>query len=374
MSWFSNPKASVLREAREIAFALRKNFVYSRDTLAVKDREAVEKLMENLDEAITQKDVPAVEKVKKEIYKIAGRLFPASPWDGVRENVEVIVVAIVIALAVRSFFLQPFKIPTGSMQPTLNGVQIKAMQAPLPAWPMRIFEMVFKGRTYGSIASEQGGRITGLTGGSITPWFEYTDMYIGDRPVRIWANRQAVIQFLELNVGASVPPGSRLNFYVDTGDQVLVNKVIYNFRKPERGEVFVFKTTGIQHIEEQLRRSGMEGSQFYIKRCVGVPGDVLTIVPPYLKLNGEILRQPEAFERVYSLKDGYRGYGFIGNQKYLQNPQDSYTVAPDNYWAMGDNSYNSSDSRVWGPVVRSNLVGTGFIVYWPFTSHWGLIH
>jgi signal peptidase I len=43
------------------------------------------------------------------------------------------------------------------------------------------------------------------------------------------------------------------------------------------------------------------------------------------------------------------------------------------YFAMGDNSYNSSDSRVWGTIPERNLVGTALFCYWPLTKHWGQI-
>lgn len=372
MSWFSNPKSETIKEAREIHYALNKNFVYSRDVLSAKDITVMQELLANYSNAINAGDVPALEKLKKEALKVAGRLFPSSPWDGIRENVEVFVVAIVVALGVRTYFLQPFKIPTGSMQPTLNGVQIVATQEPMPALPMRLFDMVVRGRTYGTIDSLEGGIITGVEGGSITPWFEFTNVYIGDRKIRIWANMQSVQKDLGFIKGKSVPAGSTLNYRVDTGDQVLVNKVIYNFRRPNRGEVFVFKTTGIEAIEGPRHQKGQEGSQFYIKRCVGTPGDVLALDPPYLKVDGSVVHS-DAFDRIYSLKDGYRGYCIHLGQNYLQSPQDNYTVSPQHYWAMGDNSYQSFDSRYWGPVDQQNLVGTGFIVYWPFTSHWGLI-
>ena len=51
----------------------------------------------------------------------------------------------------------------------------------------------------------------------------------------------------------------------------------------------------------------------------------------------------------------------------------TFTVPRDGYFAMGDNSYNSYDSRYWGPVPVENLVGRGLFVYWPFFPHWGLI-
>ena len=70
-------------------------------------------------------------------------------------------------------------------------------------------------------------------------------------------------------------------------------------------------------------------------------------------------------------KPPYRGYA--PGHDYLATPQQTYTVPPHGYFAMGDNSYNSYDSRYWGPVPEENLVGRGLLVYWPFYQHWGLI-
>ncbi len=68
--------------------------------------------------------------------------------------------------------------------------------------------------------------------------------------------------------------------------------------------------------------------------------------------------------------DGYKGYsdprsfgGFITKVDLNKNQ----------FFAMGDNSYNSSDSRVWGPVPDRNLVGSALFCYWPLGSHWGRI-
>jgi signal peptidase I len=189
----------------------------------------------------------------------------------------------------------------------------------------------------------------------------------------VWSSPQA-LENLGALLGRNYAPGEVvLNYVRDTGDQVFVDKVSYHFRKPSRGEVFVFKTTNIPYIENKNRRSGLEGSQYYIKRCVGVPGDTLRIEEPYLYVSGSIIREPKAFERVYSRKNGYRGYTSLSTS-FLASPDDTFSIERDRYWAMGDNSFNSEDSRFWGPVPRENLVGTGFFVYWPFTSRWGLIH
>ena len=72
-----------------------------------------------------------------------------------------------------------------------------------------------------------------------------------------------------------------------------------------------------------------------------------------------------------SAKPPYRGYA--PGRDNLSDPNKSYQVPPHSYFAMGDNSYNSYDSRYWGPVPEENLVGRGLFVYWPFNRHWGFI-
>src|SRR5438552_17464691 len=67
----------------------------------------------------------------------------------------------------------------------------------------------------------------------------------------------------------------------------------------------------------------------------------------------------------------YRGYS-VGRE-YFSQPDRTFTVPQHGYFALGDNSYNSYDSRYWGAVPEENLVGHGLLVYWPFAPHWGLI-
>jgi signal peptidase I len=153
---------------------------------------------------------------------------------------------------------------------------------------------------------------------------------------------------------------------IDTGDQVFVDKFSYNFVKPHRGDVFVFRTNHIPGIREDPEA----GSPFYIKRLAGVPGDRLRIDPPFLYVNGK-KAEGYGFARVMSATPPYRGYAL--GREYLSQPDRSFTVPQDGYFALGDNSYNSYDSRYWGTVPDANLVGRGLFVYWPFNQHWGLI-
>ena len=153
---------------------------------------------------------------------------------------------------------------------------------------------------------------------------------------------------------------------IDTGDQVFVDKFAYNFMKPHRGDVFVFRTNHIPGIREDPEA----GAPFYIKRLGGLPGDTLRIDPPFLYVAGK-KAEGYGFERVMSARPPYRGYAF--GHDYLSKPDQSYTVPRNGYFALGDNSYNSYDSRYWGPVPDVNVVGRGLFVYWPFYPHWGLI-
>ena len=116
----------------------------------------------------------------------------------------------------------------------------------------------------------------------------------------------------------------------------------------------------------------MVKSEFYIKRLAGEPGDNMRIEHPRLYINGSLAQGPE-FAREMSAKDGYRGYSnTVG--VYLRTASDTFDVPLKSYFALGDNSYNSSDSRAWGVVPAENVVGRGLFVYWPFGRHWGPIH
>ena len=112
-------------------------------------------------------------------------------------------------------------------------------------------------------------------------------------------------------------------------------------------------------------------SQHYIKRLCGVPGDSLEIKKNGgpLHVNGEIAKE-DGIAKVF---DEYDGYSLIRKVRVPDYQGINKTKLPkDSYFALGDNSDDSADSRMWGNVPEDNLLGPGLMVYWPL-EHWGLM-
>jgi len=389
----------VLAESELILGSLQRNRIESQDILSAKELETIVALEGRYPALLKARDVEGLDRLNKEVMKLGRRLFPPSPWDGWRENVEVFVVAAIMALAIRTYFLQPFKIPTGSMEPTLYGIEPKPSADVPPNYLVQAYEFLIHGRTYSRVVTQHGGTIDSFTPGSFTIWLEYTDVHIGDETDRIWIRPSDVRMKLHLMEGMQFQPGDVLaNYVTQTGDQVLVDKVTYNFHAPRRGDVFIFKTSGIDGLANE-RGPDQEGSEDFIKRCVGLAGDIITVAPPKLLVNGTPADFAPSFAKEFAQTDDYPGYSLVefgdlpagsgctGVTKdtsqqidprdpasiFNKNNSQTYYVPADCYWAMGDNSPNSKDSRYWGGVPRQNLIGRGYFVFWPFSSRWGWI-
>ena len=354
--------------------------------------------------------------------------YPHPVW---RENVEVLLVAIAVAMGVRTFFLQPFKIPTGSMQPTLYGVQSvpdfsrinysedrPKVQAQfneqlkqrnsliIPTGWERIKEW-FEGISYVRVVAENDGELQAVDppvgikifnfkqtlwigGGAHTIWFPPD---FGEAPLEYRAGLHKHSAFED---GQFFHKGDEvIKMRVSAGDHLFVDRLTYNFRKPGRGDIVVFETKGIP--EEMRDRFRIPADEFYIKRLVGLGGETLSLAqdyevagaPPYgtsvpvghLVVNGKPLSASTPhFENLYSFSNPHARTNVLvyhDNQYYghalVQNlsPGSEFQVRPDGDFVMGDNTMNSLDSRYWGDFPATSIIGKSFFVYWPITSRFG---
>lgn len=130
-----------------------------------------------------------------------------------------------------------------------------------------------------------------------------------------------------------IPSGS-MEPTLTVHDRIIVNKIIYRFREPERGDIIVFKYP-------------VDPSRDFVKRLIGKPGDKVEIRNSKVYVNGA-----EMTEKYLPAGMEYSDYNFS------QVPQNHYLV-------LGDNRENSEDSRYWGTLPRENIIGRAEMIYWP---------
>ncbi len=309
------------------------------------------------------------------------------------ELAESFFVIMVVFLGIRTYYAQPFRIPTGSMQPTLNGIILHPVEE-VPDLPRRVWDGLTLGASYVEAVADTDKTIVNMEGKSKYLIFTETILTFSDNStLAIPSAPGAVIQyFREQGKLTDSLLGSRwkpfragetiIRARVDAGDMVLVDRVSYHFRQPKRGETFVFDTRGINtHMQSGERLSDQEAATHYIKRLCGVPGDTLFVQSPYLLVNGAPAKEP-GIARVIAAqppynKTGYQTLSFrLQPAAYLTDRGSVTLKQPDNpnlreYVALGDNTTNSLDSRFWGPVHQFNIVGPAAFTLWPFTQHWG---
>ena len=144
-----------IKHSRLLLRHARKYLRYKHDKLSDDDREQIVAEMQMLSEALRSKHRQKIHSTAETLDKTLHKLTPVTWESHWRENCEVILVAIVIAVGIRSYFLQPFKIPTGSMQPTLNGIIGHPTAEPPPNILQQIVEFVVKGRNYINVVAEE---------------------------------------------------------------------------------------------------------------------------------------------------------------------------------------------------------------------------
>ena len=401
-----------------------KVYHYRRDVLLPAQVAELQSRMAELRALVKERAGPeklklGIERLEEVLRRTGGSIYPKT---ALVENVEFFLVAAIVILGIRTYFVQPFKIPTNSMWPTYNGMTPEVYKAPAEepgaaavaarllafgAWPHRVDAPVS-----GEILVPVGGEARGIVNCRIVPgksWLviptqvrEYT-LIVGNREVKIrvpmdfdfdWAvydtffarngpySTQAFVTEVQrrfqardfeerevngqllrcLRTGKHVKAGERaFSFDEMTGDQLFVDRMSYHFIRPAVGSGFVFRTGNIPDIARQA------GDQYYIKRLAGVPGDELEIKGPALHRNGAPITGSSAFEANAKRQGNYTGYIALGNLAAGRTVK----VPEQRYYALGDNSGNSQDGRYWDFVPAKDVVGRPVFVYYPFTSRWG---
>ena len=203
----------------------------------------------------------------------------------VREWIESLVFAFVLAMLLRTFVIEAMKIPTGSMEPTLHGIVATCKVC--------------------------GSNYSGT---------DYTD---------------------KRNKKRCPKDRTRLKV-IQQGDRILVNKFIYKFKAPERGDIVGFKPPH-------------EPKKNFVKRLIAIGGEEVEIKEGKIYVNGEVIKDnPGPIGRIY-----YYNRGEYGKEGVKIKVPEGY------FFAMGDNSANSYDSRYWGFVPKKNLIGKTFLIFWP---------
>lgn len=369
----------------------------------------------------------AIERLEEVLRRTGGAIYPKT---ALVENVEFFLVAAIVILGIRTYFVQPFKIPTNSMWPTYNGMtpEVFPSRADEPTAAGQLARFVaFGARPRRVDAPADGEVVIPISGVAVTPdgqamiperitiparnvpgrsWLvfptvlkEYT-LYVGGEPVTLrvpedfdfdWAVRDA---FFPTAVPSHEPGGHDLavaaakpgrltrdgagQILLRTGKFVKRGERVLSFDILTGDQLFVDRIS--YHFMRPSVGSGfvfhtgnipvlaaMSGDQYYIKRLVGTPGDTLEVRDHTLYRNGAPITGAEAFGENARQEGNYVGYRAIERLA----PGSTVHVGPHQYFAMGDNSANSLDGRYWGFVPAKDVVGRPLFVYYPFTRHWG---
>ena len=260
----------------------------------------------------------------------------------VREWTDALVIAFLLAMFIRTFVVELFKIPSGSMTPTLVGTSYGADGKPDEVCVEWDVSNPPDGEK--DLVLERLNRM----GARYHVFYRKNGEFDGNEEVND----------LRLPLKARQMMRAR-------NDRIIVNKFIYWFREPRRGEIVVFRVPPSIYQRDK---------PIYIKRLVGLPGDRVEIHHPHVYVNGKELTEPDIFvrneyvnrvsgepeKRPDYIKWHYETNGFTRWEHF-----DSAEVPPHNYLMFGDNSKNSRDSRDWGAVAEPNLKGKAILRYWP---------
>lgn len=460
MSPFRYAFWSIYREAGHLSEQARKILDHQRDLLKPERISELEQAITHLESTRKTGTRDEIAAAMTRVEATAQTSLMAYPHASLRENVEGLLTMGIVLFAFRQFFFQPMAIPTGSAQPTFNGITCEDLRyngGSVPNAAVQAVEWALFGYHYHEVIAQQDGELGGVSpstssAGLLGAFRKTFDLEVGPVTYTVATSMSETSSDFLRHMGLSNDHGTFpqrtfkkgepiIRCRVKSGDRLMVDRITYNFRTPRRGDTVVFKS---------MQHPGMTANTHYIKRLVGLGGETVRIGNDrHAVIDGRRLdASTPGFEKVYSFDTSkhpassvYSGHvnglgyaegswfstheaeyellhstdamarkqleaiaeekakiwnGFTNTvpaggeggrwakQRSLleaaarstQNFPDAKSevrVRPGHVLCFGDNTMNSSDSRMW-PVPdfpQERIVGKSGWVFWPLSRRWG---
>jgi len=384
MHFFRWLTSRTVRKAGELEDAVLKILNHQRDQLPAVSVQAVEEALARFRGVVRTGGREQIRKQMTALERVANEWLRPYPHHTLRDYLVMFFEIAVLIVGSRAFLIQPMVIPTGSAQPTLWGITSTDLRGnpggTIPSLPVRIWEKVMGGVSYYHVVAPRDLEVLGVDKAPrmIIPFVNKQKILTTAGPISVWFPPDNFAQHLGLRLGKYRKGEDIAKARVVTGDHLFVERVAYNFRRPERGETIVFRSE--QH-------PGMTPNTHYIKRLVGLGGERIRIGDDrHSYINGRRLTTNDpGFEKVYSFEPArppepnvYSGHvngtvwlaavGSPGPTQNFPNGSTEVPIRPNHYVCFGDNTMNSADSRYW-PVPdfpREQVIGKSWMVFWPF--------
>ena len=376
---------------KDITSSVRHTLAEDDDILTDEEKAGLAGFIRAADEAKSNPDpdqcAEGLNAVAQDYAQFSGRsTFKA--W--IASVLDVLAVAFGVAFGLRALFVQPFQIPTSSMQPTLFGIHYIDREASAPHrnafvkffTPLGASDAkIVSPRDYATVDSDPVPVVRPWL--SLLPSLLHPGSFYRTGSLLSLGGQNFLLPGEEPrdNIFRYLPEDPRTRTYrqgetvfdgwLSSGDHLFVDRVSIHFKPLKRGEVFVFNTEGL-YSSHGAPLTGY----YYIKRLVGLPGDTLRLQDGHLYIrpkNANSFLPAETFNasfaKVYSGLGGYQGHQPMGRLE--ENVE--FTVPDDCCFALGDNTANSLDSRDWGPLPMKNIIGRAFFVFWPISRRLGTV-
>jgi signal peptidase I len=256
-------------------------------------------------------DAEGVRAAQNRLEQCATKWLQPYPNASIRENIKEFLVSGVMILAVFCFFIQPMKIPSGSAQPTLYGNVVTPLpesdpRAKVPPFWGRLIDW-FRGTDYHVWTTRESGRLEISPVQTMGRAVKFQRFSIGSDGYSVFWPPDHLERDCGVRAGTQFQAGQTvLRFKIDSGDRLFVDRFTYNFRRPTRGEVIVFTSTGIPRLIQNTH---------YIKRLIATAGEHVRIGDDrHVIVNGKRLDNTmRHFERVYAFSGPPRDSVFSGH-------------------------------------------------------------